>query len=262
MIPLSIVGGAIDVGDEAVVAIVERPLCSEEFTIVCTGTVVGPRTVLTAAHCVPPGAAREVRVGAKLVVVTEAIRHPSFDDATHAFDLAILKLAEPADVAPIAMPTATLDASFVGAAARIVGFGVESAGAIADGNRRSGSMQIESIDARTFVATPNPGNTCGGDSGGPVFVTVGASEQLLGITVAGDPTCVARAVDGRVDISVADFLTDAIAAPAPAPPPGPPCMKPPGMDEEGSCASSAPTSAWLVLLACTLRRRRRAASTR
>lgn len=257
----AIIGGAVDDTDEAVVALVERPVCSDEFTIACSGTVVAPQIVLTAAHCVPPGAAREVHVGSpvgagRFVKSVDAIRHPSFDDATHAFDVAIVRLAEPVEVTPVPLPTAMLDASFVGASARVVGFGVEAAGAIADGKRRSGTMTIQTVAANTFAATPAPSNTCGGDSGGPVFVSVGADEQLLGVTVAGDPTCTVDATNGRVDISVADFIQPYLGMPVPAPPVGPgPCM-PPDMDD--GCAIGSSASVWWALFALGCRSRRRA----
>jgi len=258
-----IVGGTPDDGDEAVVAIVERPVCQDAFTIECSGMLVAPQVVLTAAHCVSPGTLPEVHVGSpvgsgRFIAVAQAIRHPAFDDTTHAFDLAVLLLAEPAEIAPVALPTATLDASFVGASVRVVGFGVEATGALADGMRRSGTMQISAIDAYTFTATPAPSNTCGGDSGGPVFTMVGADEQLLGVTVSGDPTCMVNAVDGRVDISVADFVRPHVDAPPPgAPPAGPSCG-------DDGCSAGGGASVWvaLLLVGCRSRRRTPAGSTR
>jgi len=256
----AIVGGSLDAHDEAVVAIVQRPVCDDAATIVCSGTLIAPQVVLTAAHCVMPDAAYEVHVGSPVgsgtfIAVTEMMRHPLFDDATHAYDLGVLRLGQSSAVAPIALPTATLDASFIGAVARVVGYGVVAAGAIADGERREGTMQIASVDTLTFAATPAPNNTCGGDSGGAVFI----GEQLLGITVAGDPTCTTNAVDGRVDIAIADFIQPFVDAPAPLPPPGSgdPCMKPPMPGDDG-CSTGHGVGAWIALLFIGCRSKRRA----
>ncbi len=147
-----------------------------------------------------------------------------------------------------------LDASSVGASARVVGFGTVTAVAIADGERRTGTMQISAVDPLTFTATPLPSNTCGGDSGGPVFV----GDQLVGVTIAGDPTCKVRATNARLDISIDDFVRPYVNAPVPSVPPlgAPPCMKP--GDDDGGCNASGATTAWLALalLGCRSRRRR------
>ena len=257
----AIVAGTVDDADDAVVALVERPVCSTAFTVTCSGTLLAPQVVLTAAHCVAPGSTPEVHIGSpvgsgQFIAVQSAIRDPAYDDTMHSHDLAILQLYEPASARPIALPTATLDASYIGATARVVGFGVDAAGAIADGQRRQGMMQIASVDANTFTAMPMPSNTCGGDSGGPVFVTAGGGEQLLGVTVAGDATCSTNAIDGRVDISVADFVKPYVDMPVPSmpPPTPPPCMTP---SMGGSCSSGGTPGAALALVVMGYMSRRR-----
>lgn len=254
----AVVGGS-QSADEAVVAFVQRPLCSDELTVTCTGTLIAPDVVLTAAHCVR--GATEVHVGApigqgRFIKVASSVPHPMFDDATNAYDLAIVRLVESVEgITPIALPTLTLDATAVGFTARVVGYGVTAAGAVTDGERRTGTMQISAVNERTFTATPAPSNSCGGDSGGPVFV----GDQLIGITVSGDPTCMVNAVNARLDISVEDFVRPTMSAPAPRTP-TPPAPMCPG-DDDG-CSTKGGASAWLALAVVALanrsRRRKRA----
>src|SRR5262245_42956304 len=78
-----IVAGADDDGDTAVVGI------AAEGTILCTGTVIADRVIVTAAHCLRNKAARDVRVlfgsspdDGRWADVVDVQPHPDFDPVT------------------------------------------------------------------------------------------------------------------------------------------------------------------------------------
>ena len=63
-----IVGGTTDTGDPSVVALYGQPPGAQsKGGFLCTGTVIAPTVVLTAAHCVSP---LEVEAGTQFVVVS------------------------------------------------------------------------------------------------------------------------------------------------------------------------------------------------
>ena len=166
----------------------------------CTGVVLGPRAVLTAAHCVPPGA--DVRIhfrdaaGAPVLLpVAGVTRHPGYRaDAIakreRSVDLAVVTLPDPL---PSAFRAATLGAetgTVAGARFEIAGFGLAREGE----PRTSGLLRVTGLSARTPLSdvllwAEDPAHAgagaCTGDSGGPVFDAAGAVAALT-LWSAGD----------------------------------------------------------------------------
>jgi V8-like Glu-specific endopeptidase len=225
-----IVSGTIDTGDEAVVAIgVRRVDCGEHLAVHCTGTLVGPRLVLAAAHCVSDprlGTNLEVMFGSdvaspgsRFVRVIQAVRHPDYRGDGDDADLAVLVLESAAPVAPVALGEQPLDGT-VGASVRIVGFGVTGPGDGVTGTKRAGTSTVAEVQDRVFRTVPGTSLTCQGDSGGPLFAPAGTVERLVGVTSRGDPGCASYGINVRVDRFLQDFILPWIAATSSTPPPG------------------------------------------
>lgn len=245
----AIVDGTEDSGDPAVVAIGARRIgCGEALGVRCTGTLIAPQLVLTAAHCVKDprlGSDLEVLFGsdaaapdARVQRVAAVHTHPDYRADGDAADLAILVLAEAAPVAPVPLGSASL-AGAAGRSVRIVGFGQTRASGEPPRTKRSGTARISEIRDAIFLIAPGPSLSCRGDSGGPLFDVESGREVLIGVTSTGDPGCATYGRNVRVDAFARDFIRpwidrerDRPAPPAPAP------RSEPALDGSALCSSA------------------------
>jgi secreted trypsin-like serine protease len=206
----AVVNGALDLDDPAAVAILHRlPKAHAPPRLAfCSGALVAPNVVLTAAHCIAEehdgsydvffGA--QVAAGGTVIPVEAVLVHSAYDAATHRFDVALLRLAFDSTNAPYRIASDVAALLEVGDSVRAVGFGVDDAQDGFPERKRSGVMAIAEAEDDSFSTSPAPAMTCTGDSGGPVLATEhDGQERLVGLTVFGDPGCKERAINQRVD---------------------------------------------------------------
>jgi secreted trypsin-like serine protease len=214
-----ITNGTDDSGDPAVVAIVTRA-----GDLRCSATVIGPHTVLTAAHCMLDASdyeAFQVFFGAALasggayVDISDAQIDPAYDPIAFANDLGLLTLKQAAPATAVALDPRSIDATLVGQTFSAVGFGVTSPANHDPGTKRSGAARVSAVAASDFTAQPAPSEPCADDSGGPALFTVAGATYVAGVVSHGDAACADHAVYARIDVALAPFIQPYLTATAP-----------------------------------------------
>jgi len=210
----------------------------------CSGSVIGPTKVLTAGHCldgfnvanlqviVGRPTLRDTSVGQTIGVVSGRV-HPDFEQ-TGLHDVAVLNLASPTSVTPIALATPDQNnaATPVGAQLRVAGYGATNP----FGTHLSGFLKAtieqsrsdnrclkaytrdlfapESMICALGALKKKPGrfkihtSACSGDSGGPLVADTATGPVEVGTVSYGGALCglpAAPTVYSRVSASL-DFI--------------------------------------------------------
>jgi cysteine-rich repeat protein len=190
----------------------------------CSGTLIGCRTFLTAAHCVcnengstcnPSESSYQVFLQHEgLFQVSQITPNPSYVDGSLQNDIAVVTLSAFADgISPT--PMASTAPAF-GSSGTIAGFGtLNDAPQMGSGIKREGAIvtancnliggsnsQLVCWDFGPPLGPPGTdSNTCPGDSGGPLFTSSGGQTVISGVTSFGTGPCAGDDFSGDTNVA-------------------------------------------------------------
>ena len=214
-----ILGGTVDKVDRSVVAI---SVYNQKTNHTCSGAIVAPHVVVTAAHCVDPrdvGADNAIKVFMGDTFdspwpwlykpIKEFHVHPDYNpnNLFAGNDIAVIitsgALAQP----PMPMNRVALSPADVGQPIRFVGFGrTDASKPESVGRRFQTTLSISLVTAKLVSSQGPTSSTCKGDSGGPGLIKRNGVEFIAGINSFGPADCKGGNSSTRMDVFAQAFV--------------------------------------------------------
>jgi V8-like Glu-specific endopeptidase len=231
----------------AAVPLLYSEVAGQDGAQLCSGTLISPRVILTAAHCVEfrDGAPNQyvAYFGADVtgqsdpdrraaINIIDFVFDPAWNiedlDAGH--DIGLVLLDRPAPVSPMPFNRAPLE-SLAGQQVHLVGWGRTTGDGEDFGIKREAMSTLQGATPLLMQYGSASANTCQGDSGGPNFMTIDGVEVVAGVTSFGNTGCDQYGFGSRVDAYATSFIDPYLAENDPDAPP-PPGASDPDDDEE------------------------------
>ena len=150
----------------------------------CSGTIIAPRAVLTAAHCLDDNvAAVRIWLGTGDQIPARSFtRHPGYRENDVATDIAIVRMNQ--DLPRTPMPLLLSRDPQVGEAAVLAGWGRDEN--IVGTTLRAGVATITSVSQAILQTqySTSASSVCAGDSGGALLLSQGGGWAIAAVTSA------------------------------------------------------------------------------